>query len=114
MLPNVCQVAAPVSTLTLPDPEKLSQAACSRDKNGPYHSLTLEIGSQSAVPGATGYEVSLTGPSGEVATHYLEPAASISVKKRGEWTYTVRAVRAMTADNKWTGPPSQPGSVGCD
>lgn len=104
MLPNACQVAAPVSTLTLSGPEKLPQAACTKDKNGPYHSLTLQIGAQDAVPGATGYEVNLTGPSGETATQYFDSATTVSVKKRGDWSYTIRAVRAMTADNKWTGP----------
>ncbi|HEX9227035.1 MAG TPA: hypothetical protein VF885_10345 [Arthrobacter sp.] len=106
----------PVSTLALASTEGTFRVGCSRNPTGPYHLLVLTADSLGAVKGATGYEVVLTGPSGETLTEAFAGVgdAVAYVKKKGEWTYAIRAIRTVTATNVWTGPLSAPKTVTCD
>lgn len=107
--------AMPVSTLSLAAPQGAFSADCIRDATGPFHTLTLTV-AMGAVKGATGYQVVLSGPSGERVTESFEKgdALVISVKKKGDWTYAVRVIHAATATNVWTGPLTAPRMVTCD
>lgn len=109
-------VSMPVSTATLAMPEGSFTAVCDRDQTGPYHSLALTAESLGTVKGATGYEVALTGPSGESASESFDTGAALvlSVKKKGEWTYAVRAIHTAAPGNVWTGPLTGPQTVTCD
>jgi hypothetical protein len=106
----------PVSTATLTVPNGSFSADCDRDPTGPYHSLTLTPVSLGAVKGATGYEVILTGPAGERVTESFttDDPLVLTVKKKGEWTYAIRAMHIATPSNVWTGPLSAPQTVACD
>lgn len=105
----------PVSTLALASTEGTFRVDCNRNPTGPYHLLVLAADSLSAVPGATGYEVVLRGPAGErVVESFTKEGDMVTyVKKKGDWTYAIRAIRAVTAANTWTGPLSSPKIVNC-
>lgn len=107
--------AMPVSTLSLAAPEGAFAADCIRDATGPFHTLTLTV-ARGAVKGATGYEIVLTGPSGERVAESFEKgtALAVSVKKKGDWAYAVRAIHTATATNVWTGPLTAPQTITCD
>jgi hypothetical protein len=109
-------VSLPVATATLAVPGGAITATCDRNPTGPYHSMTLIPDPSVPVRGATGYEVVLTGPAGEHVTASFDMNAPmvIWVKKKGEWTFAVRAVHTATASNVWTGPLSEPRTVPCD
>jgi hypothetical protein len=106
----------PASTATLALPQGSFTADCDRDRTGPYHSLTLTPDSMGVVKGATGYEVVLTGPSGERFAESFATGAAlvVSVKKKGDWAYAVRAIHTATSSNVWTGPLSAEQTVACD
>lgn len=106
----------PVSTLSLTAPDEAFTADCTRDATGPFHTLVLTADAPGAVKGATGYEVVLIGPTGERVAESFDTGAAmvLSVKKKGDWTYAVRAIHTATATNIWTGPLSVQQTVTCD
>ena len=105
----------PVSTMALASTEGTFRVDCTRNPTGPYHLLVLAADSMGTVPGATGYEVVLRGPAGEshVESFTQQGDMAAYVKKKGDWTYAIRAIRSVTAANIWTGPLSAPKIVTC-
>jgi hypothetical protein len=106
----------PVATFSLAATDGTFRVDCTRNPTGPYHLLTLAAETPGAIAGANGYQVLLAGPAGEqfVESFGQEGDMVTYVKKKGDWTYSVRAVRTITPGNVWTGPFSAPRLVTCD